>query len=123
MDKAGKAKDEDKKQGDGSGSGKRQGGDGPKKKETAMAPPAPSMAFEKLAFRSIYATVDVLDTEEVAEFIPEPNMGIDSKGIGFSSVGHYLRNLRRLHRKAPLQPLAVVVPGSTITIAKVIAKV
>ena len=50
-------------------------------------------------------------------------MGCDSKGIGFSSLSHYLRNLRRLHRRTPAQPRAVVVPGSTITIAKVIAKV
>ena len=79
--------------------------------------------FEKLEFQPIYATVDTAGAEEVATIIPEPDVGCDSKGVTFSSVAHYLRNLRRLHRQAPPQPLAVVIPGSTITIAKVIAKV
>ena len=49
-------------------------------------------------------------------------MSCDSKGISCSSLSHYLRNLRGLHRKTPAQPLAVVVPGSTLTVAKVIAR-
>ena len=61
--------------------------------------------------------------EEVAAIIPESDIGYESKGIAFASVAHYLRNLRRLHRNPPPHPLAVVIPGSTITIAKMIGKV
>jgi hypothetical protein len=81
-DKAGKAKNEDKKQGDGPSDGKK--GDGPKGRKAAVAPQTPSMPFEKLTFRPIYATVDISSTEEVAEFIPEPSLSCDSKCIGFA---------------------------------------
>jgi hypothetical protein len=119
--KTGKAKDDEVKQGGGPSEEKK--GDGPKGKKAPADTKSPSMSFENLAFRSIYATVDIHGVEDVAEIILEPNIGCDSKGVGFSSVGHYLRNIRRLHRRTPQQPLAVVIPGSTVTIAKVIAKV
>jgi hypothetical protein len=50
-------------------------------------------------------------------------VGFDAKGVAPSTLSHYEHNTRKLHDSPPDKPLAIIIPGTSLTIAKGLNKI
>ena len=60
---------------------------------------------------------------EPFKILHEEEVGFDAKGVAPSTRSHYERNTRKLHDSPPDKPLAIIIRGTSLTIAKGLNKI